>query len=119
MTIRVLLLTKWTKMAASMDDVVNVHEAKTHLSRLLARVEAGEEITLARGGKPIARIVPIAERRLAPPGAHAHLFDGLPDDAFLGPSWLPEDDEEFQRKWAEWLAPPPDGANDEDDGAPA
>ena len=105
-------------MVVTMDDVVNVHEAKTHLSRLLARVEAGEEITLARGGRPIARIVPIPERRLAPPGAHAHLFDGLPDDAFLGPSWLPEDDDEFQRKWAEWMAPP-DEANDEGDGDPA
>ena len=36
---------------------VNIHEAKTHLSRLLARVEAGEEIILARGGAPIAKIV--------------------------------------------------------------
>lgn len=38
--------------------VVNVHEAKTHLSRLLQRVEAGEEIQLARRGKVIARLVP-------------------------------------------------------------
>lgn len=37
---------------------VNVHEAKTHLSRLLARVAAGEEIVIARAGKPIARLVP-------------------------------------------------------------
>lgn len=37
-----------------MDRVVNVHEAKTHLSRLLALVEAGEVITIARAGKPIA-----------------------------------------------------------------
>ena len=36
---------------------VNVHEAKTHLSRLLARVEAGEEVTIARNGKPVARLV--------------------------------------------------------------
>jgi prevent-host-death family protein len=35
---------------------VNVHEAKTHLSRLLARVEAGEDILIARRGRPIARI---------------------------------------------------------------
>lgn len=41
---------------------VNVHEAKTHLSRLLARVAAGEEVVLARAGKPIARLVPF--RRL-------------------------------------------------------
>jgi prevent-host-death family protein len=38
---------------------VNMHEAKTHLSRLIERVEAGEEITLARAGRPVARIVPI------------------------------------------------------------
>lgn len=38
--------------------VVNVHEAKTHLSRLLERVEAGEEIDLARRGEVIATLVP-------------------------------------------------------------
>jgi len=37
---------------------MNVHEAKTHLSRLLERVEAGDEVTIARAGKPIARLVP-------------------------------------------------------------
>jgi prevent-host-death family protein len=37
---------------------VNVHEAKTHLSRLLARVEGGEEIVIARAGRPVARLVP-------------------------------------------------------------
>jgi prevent-host-death family protein len=42
---------------------VKVHEAKTHLSRLLQRVEAGEEITIARGDKPIARLVPMAIQR--------------------------------------------------------
>ena len=36
---------------------VNVHEAKTHLSRLLARVEEGEEVIIARNGKPVARLV--------------------------------------------------------------
>jgi prevent-host-death family protein len=45
-----------------MTDTVNVHEAKTHLSRLLARVEAGEEIVIARAGKPIAVLSPAAER---------------------------------------------------------
>jgi prevent-host-death family protein len=42
---------------------VKVHEAKTHLSRLLQRVEAGEEITIARGDTPIARLVPMATQR--------------------------------------------------------
>jgi prevent-host-death family protein len=37
-----------------MGDIVNIHEAKTHLSRLLERVQAGEEITIAKAGKPIA-----------------------------------------------------------------
>ena len=36
---------------------VNVHEAKTHLSRLLAQVEAGEEVIIARNGNPVARLV--------------------------------------------------------------
>lgn len=41
--------------------MVNIHEAKTQLSRLLERVLAGEEITIARAGTPIARLVPIVE----------------------------------------------------------
>lgn len=45
-----------------MSDVVNIHEAKTHLSRLLARVEAGEEITIAKAGRPIARLTAIRQR---------------------------------------------------------
>lgn len=39
--------------------MVNVHEAKTQLSRLLARVERGESVVIARKGKPIARLVPM------------------------------------------------------------
>ena len=39
-------------------DIVNVHAAKTHLSRLLERAEAGEEIVIGRAGKPIAKLVP-------------------------------------------------------------
>jgi len=38
---------------------VNVHEAKTHLSKLLQRVAEGEEIIIARAGKPVARLIPI------------------------------------------------------------
>ena len=44
--------------------MVNVHEAKTHLSDLLARAERGEEIVIARAGKPIVRLEPIQARRL-------------------------------------------------------
>jgi prevent-host-death family protein len=41
---------------------VNIHEAKTHLSRLLARVMGGEEIIIAKAGKPIAKLVPYGTR---------------------------------------------------------
>ncbi len=55
--------------------VVTIHEAKTHLSRLLAEVEAGSEIVLARGKTPIAKMVPleppVKQRRV--PGRFAHL----------------------------------------------
>ncbi len=37
---------------------VNIHEAKTHLSRLLQRVAAGEEVIISKAGKPLARIIP-------------------------------------------------------------
>jgi prevent-host-death family protein len=36
---------------------VNIHEAKTHLSRLLQRVAAGEEVTIARAGVPVAKLI--------------------------------------------------------------
>lgn len=39
---------------------VNIHDAKTHFSKLVARVSAGEEILIAKAGKPIARLAPIA-----------------------------------------------------------
>ena len=44
-----------------MIEVVNVHEAKTHLSRILERARAGEEIVLAKAGKPYARLIPVEE----------------------------------------------------------
>ena len=46
-----------------MTTVVNVHEAKTHLSRLLDRAAAGEEIVVARAGRPVARLVALAPAR--------------------------------------------------------
>lgn len=47
---------------------VNVHEAKTHLSRLLARVEAGERIVIARAGRPIAILSPVDGPKPRKPG---------------------------------------------------
>jgi prevent-host-death family protein len=42
---------------------INIHEAKTHLSRLVERVQAGEEIVIAKAGRPAARLVPIEDAR--------------------------------------------------------
>ncbi len=68
--------------------IVNIHEAKTNLSRLLARVSAGEEVIIANHGTPVARLVPIApnsEQRV--PGRLAGIAHIAPD--FNDP--LPED----------------------------
>jgi len=46
-----------------MPNQVSIHDAKTHLSRLLQRVMAGEEIIIAKSGVPIARLVPIASKK--------------------------------------------------------
>ena len=67
---------------------VNIHAAKTQLSRLLEQVEEGEEIVIARAGKPIARIVPLVptrpKRRLGILEGHYtvadNIDDPLPDD---------------------------------------
>ena len=50
-----------------MNAIINVHDAKTHLSRLLERAHAGEEVIIGKAGKPYARLVPLkppAKRRL-------------------------------------------------------
>ena len=47
---------------------VSVHEAKTHLSRLLQKVEAGEEVIIARGGEAVAKLVPLAKTMPRVPG---------------------------------------------------
>lgn len=44
-------------------DTVNIHDAKTHFSRLIDRVAEGREVIIARAGRPVARLVPYVERR--------------------------------------------------------
>lgn len=68
--------------------VVNVHEAKTHLSRLLDRAQAGEEIIVAKAGHPVARLMPL--ERGAPVRRPGGLDGTVPDDDFFEP--LPEDE---------------------------
>ncbi len=64
---------------------VNVHHAKTNLSKLLFRVEAGQEIVIARNGKPVARLVPVEmpRRKVYKPGALKGRIEIPPD--FLEP----------------------------------
>ena len=50
-------------MVINVRTVINVYEAKTHLSKLLDRAAEGEEIVLGKAGKPLARLVPYTERR--------------------------------------------------------
>jgi prevent-host-death family protein len=66
---------------------VNIHEAKTNLSRLVDRAASGEEIVIARAGKPVARLVELAPRReprklglfVGEPFEIAADFDELPE----------------------------------------
>ncbi|EQD24874.1 MAG: hypothetical protein D084_Lepto4C00322G0001 [Leptospirillum sp. Group IV 'UBA BS'] len=48
-----------------MVETVNIHEAKTHLSRLLEQVSGGQEVVIAKSGKPIARLVPIQSKAIS------------------------------------------------------
>ncbi|MBA4182024.1 MAG: type II toxin-antitoxin system prevent-host-death family antitoxin [Anaerolinea sp.] len=83
-----------------MPTVVNIHEAKTHLSRLLEAVERGEEVVIARAGHPIATLsaYKAPRRKIGPPGSMegegwwmADDFDAPIDDLF---DCLKDDDEE-------------------------
>jgi len=65
-------------------DIVNVHEAKTTLSKLLVRVHTGEEIIIAKAGKPYAKLVPLSPVKERIPG----IAKGAVTDAFFQP--LPE-----------------------------
>jgi prevent-host-death family protein len=63
--------------------IVNIHTAKTHLSRLVNEVAAGEEIVIARAGKPVARLLPYAPRR-----------EPRQPDLLKGQIWIAEDFDE-------------------------
>ncbi len=68
--------------------VVNVHQAKTQLSRLLVQVENGQEVIIARNGKPVARLVSVQKRGKRQPD----IFKGkiVIPDSFFDP--LPEEE---------------------------
>jgi prevent-host-death family protein len=63
--------------------VVSVHEAKTHLSRLIERVLAGEEIVVARNKEPVIKLVPAAPLKKKPLlGAMKGMLDDIGEEAF-------------------------------------
>jgi prevent-host-death family protein len=71
--------------------IVTIHHAKTNLSKLIARVEKGEEIVIARGREPVAKLSPVAKakpKRKA--GAMKGKWPELPDAFFFDP--LPEEE---------------------------
>ena len=67
-------------------DIVNVYEAKTYLSKLLARAHTGEEIIIAKAGKPYAKLVPLSPVKERVPG----IAKGAVTDSIFEP--LPEDE---------------------------
>ena len=70
---------------------VNVHEAKTHLSRLLQEVERGREVVIARAGRPIARLVPAVPPEKRELGAERGRIWISPDfDEPMPDDWLDE-----------------------------
>lgn len=71
-------------------EAINIHEAKTHFSRLLARAHAGEEIIISKAGVPFAKLTPLGPEYQRKPG----IAKGSVTDAFFDP--LPEDELE---KW--------------------
>jgi len=79
---------------------VNVHEAKSRLSELLARVEQGEEFTIARAGRPIARLVAV---EAAAPRELGFVAGGPIPDSFFDP--LPDADIARWESQDAWDAP--------------
>ncbi len=68
-----------------------IHQAKTNLSKLIARAEAGEEVVITRGDTPVARITPIETKTMKRRfGMLKRKIPNLPDEFFFDP--LPEDE---------------------------
>ncbi len=69
-----------------MDKTVNIHHAKTHLSSLIAEVEEGNEIVIARAGKPVAKIVAIENKGKKRP-KRRNLAGSLKGKIWIGPGF--------------------------------
>ena len=77
-----------------MSEPISISEAKTQLSKLVARAERGEEVTIRRGNKPVARIVAID-----PPPSN----DRSPIGALKGQIWIRDDFDELGAEWDPYL----------------
>jgi len=78
----------------------NVHDAKTHLSKLIDRAHAGEEIILSKAGKPYAKLVafeptPLPRRQ---PGRFKHLLKDVPSDIWFEPTFTDDELDAFESK---------------------
>lgn len=73
---------------------VNIHEAKTHFSKLVERVEAGEEIVIARSGRPVAKLVPYVGRK------EPRKLGTLRGKIWMAPDW--DSDETNEEIWREF-----------------
>lgn len=80
----------------------NVHDAKTHLSKLIDRAHAGEEIILAKAGVPYAKLVPFkppAARPRRKPARFQHLLKDVPSDIWFEPTLTGEELDRFEGKF--------------------
>jgi prevent-host-death family protein len=86
-----------------MAETVTIHFAKTQLSRLVARAEAGEEIVIARGATPVTKLVPLAPREPAEAreGKRYRRFGSLKGLGWVGDEALEGWSEEELREWEE------------------
>lgn len=82
---------------------INIHEAKTHLSRLIERVLSGEEIVIGKAGKPVAKLVPYSEPK------EPRRFGAWKGKVWLAPDWDSEEtNKEIERLfYGEGDAPEP------------
>jgi prevent-host-death family protein len=76
-----------------MEEPISIHAAKTHLSRLIARAEAGEEIVIARGRKPVVKLVPIEAPK------PKRVFGSMKGQFTVGPEFFEPMSEEELALW--------------------
>jgi prevent-host-death family protein len=90
--------------------IVNIHAAKTNLSKLIERAEAGEEVVIARNGKPAVKLTPVEaprEQAGTEEGAMPSWFGSLRGQIWISPD-IDKVDEEIAREFEESEIFPPD-----------